>query len=256
MPRGFAPALSRPSSSRATAVTRPSVHGPETSTSWPRRAQVGDDVVAEALLDRDRAAREAAGIEGRDQVVHVELGRVDRLLQVQAESDVADEDVQRPLLLLVAAGRSPGEIGLAVAEGEPRAERRARAGARPERGGEALLEPEHLRARAERPAERGDHGRALQPAAARGRREHVPPAVDDVEVDGVAARRLPRSRRHRGLDEVRQAADARAGTRRTRPRRRARAARRCTPSRAASRAAPRRRRRARRGRRRRAWRTR
>ena len=48
------------------------------------------------------------------EVVGVELGRVDRLLQVQPEIDVPDERVQRPLLLLVAAGRAPGEIRLAV----------------------------------------------------------------------------------------------------------------------------------------------
>ena len=47
-------------------------------------------------------------------MVHVELGRVDRGLQVVAEVDVAEEDVQRPLLLLVAAGRAPREVGLAV----------------------------------------------------------------------------------------------------------------------------------------------
>ena len=53
-------------------VTRPSDHGPATSTSCPRRRRSATDVVAEALLDRDRAAREAARIEGRDQVVGVE----------------------------------------------------------------------------------------------------------------------------------------------------------------------------------------
>ena len=51
----------------------------------------------------------------------MELRRVDRLLQVQAEIDVPEEDVQRPLLLLVSAGRSPREVRLALAQREPRA---------------------------------------------------------------------------------------------------------------------------------------
>src|SRR5829696_9172808 len=101
MPLGFAPALSRPSRSPAT-------------------AQVVRDLIAEALLDRDRAARETAREEGRDQVVHVEFGRVDRSLQVEAERNMAEERVQRPLLLLIAAGRPPREARRAVvAEREP-----------------------------------------------------------------------------------------------------------------------------------------
>ena len=43
-------------------------------------------------------------------MVGVELRRVDRLLEVQAEIDVPEEHVQRPLLLLVSAGRSPCEV--------------------------------------------------------------------------------------------------------------------------------------------------
>ena len=68
-------------------------------------------------------------------MVGVELGRVDRLLEVQTEIDVTQEDVQRPLLLLVAAGRAPREIRRTVAEREPRRERRSRT--RPGRSEEA-----------------------------------------------------------------------------------------------------------------------
>ena len=70
----------------------------------------------------------------------------------------------------------------------------------------ALLEPEHLRTRPERPAERRDDRRALQPAAARRRRDQVPEAVGDVEVDGAAARLAGADG---GLDRVerREAAD-------------------------------------------------
>jgi len=51
-------------------------------------------------------------------MVGVELGRVDRRLEVEAEVDMAKEGVQGPLLLLVAAGGSPGEIRLAVEKRE------------------------------------------------------------------------------------------------------------------------------------------
>ena len=56
----------------------------------------------------------------------MELGRVDRLLEVEPEIDVAEERVQRPLLLLVAARRAPREVRLAVTERQPGTERRAR----------------------------------------------------------------------------------------------------------------------------------
>ena len=47
-------------------------------------AEVGDRLVAEPRLDRERARLEAARVERRDQVIGVPLGRVDRLLQVRA----------------------------------------------------------------------------------------------------------------------------------------------------------------------------
>ena len=97
--------------------------------------------------------------------------------------------------------------GRAVAKREPGRERRPRPGARGERGRQALLEPEHLRAGAERPAERRDHRRAVQPPAARGGRDHVAPAVDRVQVHGVAARRLAATGRHEGADDGRQPAE-------------------------------------------------
>ena len=67
--------------------------------------------------------------------------------------DVAHEELRRPLVLLVAAGRAPGEVGLAIAQRERRRERGARPLARRERGRMAFLQPEHLRARAEAEAE-------------------------------------------------------------------------------------------------------
>src|SRR5215208_1895578 len=50
-----------------------------------------------------------------------------------------------------------------------------------------MCKPEHLSAGAEREAEARDHGRALQPSAARGGRDHVPEAVHHVYVAGVTA---------------------------------------------------------------------
>src|SRR4051812_44319694 len=72
----------------------------------------------------------------------VEVGRVDRLLQVETAVDAVEEDVQSPLLLLVAAGRAVREPRLAVTQDEPRRQRCARSRARDERRCEALLEPD------------------------------------------------------------------------------------------------------------------
>ena len=102
--------------------------------------------------------------------------------------EVAEKHVQRPLVLLVAARRAEREVRLAVARDQRRRERRARPLARRERVRQALLQPEHLRARAEAEPELGHDRCAPEPAAARRRRDHVPEAVDDVQVHGVAFR--------------------------------------------------------------------
>ena len=113
--------------------------------------------------------------------------RVERLLQVHAEVDHVQEELQRPLVLLVAAGR---------AEGQPRLRRCAApaTGDNVVRGrlpgtsafGVPLVEVEHLAARAEREAEPLDHGRRADPAAAGRRREEIAPAIDGVDVGGIA----------------------------------------------------------------------
>src|SRR5262249_36600014 len=66
-------------------------------------AQILHVVRAEPPFERERPWREPARIERRDEVVGVELRCVDRLLEVEAAIDVSEEDVERPLLLLVAA---------------------------------------------------------------------------------------------------------------------------------------------------------
>ena len=47
-------------------------------------------------------------------MVGVELRRVDGGLEVRVEVDVAQKDVQRPLILLVAARRAEGKVGIAA----------------------------------------------------------------------------------------------------------------------------------------------
>ena len=125
MPRGFAAARIWPSSS-CTALTRPSDHGASTATSCPRRRRSAIAAVPEPLLDGERPELDLPRIERRDQVVGVPFGRVDRRLQVEPAIDVAQQHVDRPLLLLVAAGRAPREPRLAAPEDEARRERRPR----------------------------------------------------------------------------------------------------------------------------------
>src|ERR1700755_328573 len=111
---------------------------------------------------------------------------VDRFLQVHLAVHVAQEKLRRPLILLIAAGRTPGEIRLALAQRQGRRQRRARTLARRERGGVFLFEPELLRARAEAETDLRDHRRRLQPAARWRRRDHVAGLIDNVEVHRIA----------------------------------------------------------------------
>src|SRR6266516_5699688 len=153
-------------------------------------AQAVDRLGIDAFLHRHVSWAALARVEARRERLGVVVRRVDRGLEVEAVVDVAEEDVQRPLVLLVAPGRAESQRRLAVAGGNRRRERGARSLAGLERVRQALLEPEHLRSRAEGKAERRDHGSAPEPAATRRRRDHVPEAVDDVEVDRVATRWL------------------------------------------------------------------
>src|SRR5436190_17227130 len=153
--------------------------------------QLLDGGLGQAAFHHQYAGSCSARPEGEREVLDVPGRRVDRLLQVHLRlgavlAGVTQEELAAPLVLLIAAGRAPAHVGLAVAEGHADRERGARAFSRSQRAGQTLLEPEHLPARAERPAERRDHRRGLQPAA-RGRRgEHVAGLVDDVDVHGVA----------------------------------------------------------------------
>ena len=104
-------------------------------------------------------------------------GRVDRGLEVAlAVSGEAQEELRRPLVLLIAARRAEREPAPVGELRERRRERGARALARRERVRVLGIERRHLQPRAEREAELGDHGRGHDPAAARRRRHGVAPA--------------------------------------------------------------------------------
>ena len=84
----------------------------------PALAELLYDLLAEARLDLDLQRLALARIERAREVIRVEARRVDRGLQVQPAIDVLQEEVQRPLILLVAAGRAERQIRIAAAERE------------------------------------------------------------------------------------------------------------------------------------------
>src|SRR4051794_6705978 len=90
--------------------------------------------------------------------------RIDRFLQVHPRMDVAQEELCDPLVLLVASGRTPGKVRLAIAQRQGRRQCGARALSRCERSRMAVFEPEHLRTRAEAEAEIGNDRRRMQPS--------------------------------------------------------------------------------------------
>src|SRR4051812_45164518 len=90
----------------------------------PPLPQLRGDV--EAALDGDVPRPGLARVERRRERLRVELRRVDRLLQVPPEAGVAEQDVELPLVLLVAPRRAEREIRLAPAQDERRRERRPR----------------------------------------------------------------------------------------------------------------------------------
>src|ERR1700722_7330405 len=101
--------------------------------------------------------------------------------------DMSQKELRGPLVLLIAAGRPPCQIWLAVAQRHGWAERGARALGRRQGGGVIFLKPEHLGPAAEAESEFRNHRRRLQPTAGGRRRNHVAGLVDDVEMHGVAA---------------------------------------------------------------------
>src|SRR3954452_3608046 len=114
---------------------------------------MGDDLFAEARLELDLTGLAVALIDRAREGGRVGARRGDLLLQVQAAVDMPEEEVERPLVLLVAAGRAEREVWGAAAESKRRREPRARALAGRGRVRQSLFEPEHLRARAQRQIE-------------------------------------------------------------------------------------------------------
>ena len=112
--------------SRPTADSRPSDQPSATITRWPRRRSSSRTLGAEAALDDELARAGVAGIERARERVAVPARRLDRLLQVEAEHEVGEQEDDLPLVLLVAAGRAAGQHGHAVAQHQRRAQRGAR----------------------------------------------------------------------------------------------------------------------------------
>ena len=110
MPRGFAAARSSAvRRARDRAESRPSDQSSATTTSCPRARSAAIVAAApRASISTRRGARRAR-IERAREVVGVEHRRVDRRLQVEPEHRVGEEELERPLVLLVAARRAERE---------------------------------------------------------------------------------------------------------------------------------------------------
>src|SRR5439155_25295329 len=108
-----------------------------------------DRFLRDPTLEHEHAWARRARPEGGGEVLGVPGRRVDRLLQVHAAMDMAQEHLGDPLLLLVATRRAPDHVRLAVAMGQRGCECRARPLARRQRRGLTLLEPADLAAGAD-----------------------------------------------------------------------------------------------------------
>src|SRR5712691_6057753 len=116
----------------------------------------------------------------------VEHRRIDRRLKVMAEHRVGKEELQRPLILLVATRRAEGDPRLAIAQGKGWAESRPWSLAALNVVWVVRIEVEHLRPGAEAEPETLDHGRALQPPSAWCAGDQVPEAIGHRDMNRVA----------------------------------------------------------------------
>src|ERR1051325_2761974 len=80
----------------------------------PRKLVAG--LLWPALLDLQHAGPRGARPERDREMLGMPGRRVDRLLEIHPGVDVAQKELRDPLVLLVAAGRAPGEIRVAVAQ--------------------------------------------------------------------------------------------------------------------------------------------
>ena len=186
---------------------------PARVTSWPRRSSPAITSSPSRSSTTAPAGVHARGQNESTSAVVCSDGRVDRLLR----------RCSRPTIMRSSTGSchcscwSPPGVPSAisarpVAQHERGRQRRARARPGAQGGGGAGIEPRHLQPGAEAEPELGDRRRGLQPAA-RGRdRDHVAPAVDDVDVARVAAGvARPHDRRLAGAGD--RAASVRSGGR-------------------------------------------
>src|SRR5216684_166634 len=117
----------------------------------------------------------------------VEHGRVDGGLKIKAENDVRQEELERPLILLIAPGSAERDPRLALTQREGRAEGSARTLAALDAVGVVRIEVEHLRSRAEAKTQAVDDRRALQPASAGRASDQVSVPIGNRHVNRVAA---------------------------------------------------------------------
>src|SRR5260370_41410253 len=103
-----------------------------------------------------------------------------------AKHPVRKEELQRPLILLVATRAAEGDPRLAIAQGKRWAESRPWSLAALNVVGVVGIELDHLSPGAEAEAETLDHGRALQPTSAWSASDHVPEAIGHRNMNRVA----------------------------------------------------------------------
>src|SRR5882724_1407176 len=120
--------------------------------------QLVDGCLRYSVFDHEHAGPRGARPERDREMLRMPCRCVDRFLQIELGVDVPQEKLRGPLILLIAAGRTPGEIRLAVAQCHGWAKRGARALAGRECRGMIFLEPEHLRTTAEAEAEFRNYG--------------------------------------------------------------------------------------------------
>src|SRR3954467_2802707 len=96
-----------------------------------------------AVFDHQHAGTRGARPERDREMFGMPRRRVDRFLQVHLGVDVAQEELRGPLILLVAARRSPGHVRLAVAIAHGGRERGARTFSGRERRRVIFLQPEN-----------------------------------------------------------------------------------------------------------------
>src|SRR5260370_26581277 len=103
-----------------------------------------------------------------------------------AKHPVRKEELQRPLILLVATRGAEGDPRLAIAQGKRWAESRPWSLAALNVVWVFRIEVEHLCPGAEAEAETLDHGRALQPTSAWSASDHVSEAIGHRDMNRVA----------------------------------------------------------------------